>query len=220
MAEQGKNPLQRLIDQVSGWKAGFEELRKRVGWLGAALLFLLAGGVLIWWNGPDIAKRPGVEWALALLKRKPLPTATTGRLTIAVAHLARDNERLEHELLLVDELQDKQKFEGFEVRRIDRTLDPVEEDEKKAEEAARVLLQKTGADVLIWGSVISLSLNEKSAMRLYWTMSREVSGAKSSGKYQVQTETLALSDEFLERPQTKFELADPIQVGSNHHRSS
>jgi hypothetical protein len=61
MAEQGKNPLQRLIDQVSGWKAGFEELRKRVGWLGAALLFLLAGGVLIWRSRRRPGRRAGTS---------------------------------------------------------------------------------------------------------------------------------------------------------------
>jgi|ERR1700730_17283850 hypothetical protein len=33
-------------------------------------------------------------------------------------------------------------------------------------------------------------------MRLYWTPSREVSGAKESGKYQPQAETIALPTEF------------------------
>jgi hypothetical protein len=65
---------------------------------------------------------------------------------------------------------------------------------KKAEEEARGLLRQTGADVFIWGSVISLS--GKSAMRLYWTPARDIPGAKSTGKYQPQTETIALPVEF------------------------
>jgi tetratricopeptide (TPR) repeat protein len=47
---------------------------------------------------------------------------------------------------------------------------------------------------LIWGSVVNLG--GKSAMRLYWTPSRDVSGAKASEKYLPQTETLALPELF------------------------
>ena len=46
---------------------------------------------------------------------------------------------------------------------------------------------------MIWGSI---SLSGKSAMRLYWTPSRGVSGAKASGRYLAQTETITLSSEF------------------------
>jgi hypothetical protein len=48
-------------------------------------------------------------------------------------------------------------------------------------------LRQTGADVLLWGSVISLSGKSASAMRLFWTPTRDVSGAKSTGKYQSET---------------------------------
>jgi hypothetical protein len=39
-------------------------------------------------------------------------------------------------------------------------------------------------------------LGGKTAMRLYWTPSREVSGAKATEKYQFQTETVALPEAF------------------------
>jgi hypothetical protein len=39
-------------------------------------------------------------------------------------------------------------------------------------------------------------LGGKSVMRLYWTPARDVAGAKSTGKYQPQTETIALPSEF------------------------
>src|SRR5690242_16161806 len=112
-----------------------------------------------------------------------LPTAPAGRLAIAVAHLERDQDR-EHETLVRDGLRE---FEGAEVLRVDRTVDPDQPDEKNADEEARVLLRQTGADVLIWGSVISLSGKSASAMRLFWTPARDVSGAKSTGKYQTET---------------------------------
>jgi hypothetical protein len=39
-------------------------------------------------------------------------------------------------------------------------------------------------------------LGGKSVMRIYWTSARDVAGAKSTGKYQPQTETIALPSEF------------------------
>src|SRR6202040_1029728 len=73
-----------------------------------------------------------------------------GRLAIAVAHLEHDKDQ-EHETLLLDELR---QFEGVEAVSVDRTVDPEQPDKKIAEEEARGLLKQTGADVLVWGSVI------------------------------------------------------------------
>jgi hypothetical protein len=106
-----------------------------------------------------------------------------------VAQLDNDKDR-EHETLLVDELGH---FEGVETRRIGRAVGSEGLDKEKGEGKARNLLKKSGADVLIWGSVVSLG--GKSAMRLYWTPSRDAPGATSSGKY-LPTETLALPEEF------------------------
>jgi hypothetical protein len=135
-------------------------------------------------------KRPGVASILARFNQRAIPTASAGRLTMAVAHLDNDKDR-EHEKLLLDELR---QFEGVEVVSVDRIVDPEQPDKKKAEEEARGLLGQTGTDVLVWGSVISLS--GKSAMRLYRTPARDTPGAKFTGKYQPQTETIALPAEF------------------------
>jgi hypothetical protein len=94
---------------------------------------------------------------------------------------------------LLDELGHFE-VEGVEVLPVDRTIDPGKPGKKNAEDEARGLLKQTGADVLIWGSVISLS--GKSTMRLYWTPARDVPGAKSTGKSLPQTETVALPLEF------------------------
>jgi hypothetical protein len=189
MAEpEEKGPLEKPIDWFSGWKASFERIRQRFGMPVAVLLAFSVAGGWVWWNWDDIARRPGVESILARFKQRALPTAPAGRLAIAVAHLERDKDQ-EHETLLLDELR---QFEGVEAVSVDRTVDPEQPDKKKAEEEARTLLRQTGADVLIWGSVISLS--GKSAMRLYWTPARDVPGAKSTEKY--PTETIALPSGF------------------------
>jgi tetratricopeptide (TPR) repeat protein len=193
MAEpEEKGPLEKPIDWFSGWKASFERMRQRFGLPVAILLALSVAGGLVWWNWDEIAKRPGAEWVLDLIKRRPIPPAPAGRLTIAVAHLENDQNR-EQEKQLLAGLED---FEGVETLTIDRTVEwPASSTErankKKAEEEARRLLKQSGADVLIWGRVI------KSTMRLYWTPSRDVSGAKASGNYQPQsTETIALPEAF------------------------
>jgi hypothetical protein len=191
MAEpEEKGPLEKPIDWLSGWKSSFARVRQRFGMPVAVLLALSVAGGLVWWNWDDIAKRPGVESILARFKQRALPTAPAGRLAIAVAHLERDQDR-EHERLVRDGLRE---FEGAEVLRVDRTVDLDQPDEKKAEEEARGLLRQTGAHVLIWGSVISLSGKSASAMRLFWTPARDVPGAKSTGKY--QTETIELPPVF------------------------
>ncbi len=195
MAEQEKNALDKLTDGLSSWKASFDRLRQRFGLPIALLLVLTVIGGLVWWQWDDIAKRPGIEAFVAWFHQKALPTAPSGRLTVAVAHLAKDKDH-EHETLLLDELR---QFEGVEVEQVDRAIEWPSADfesvaKTKAEEDARGLLKQAHADVLIWGYVESF--NNKSAMRLYWTSARDIPGAKPSGKYQLQTETIALPSEF------------------------
>jgi hypothetical protein len=184
-----KGPLEKPIAWFSGWKASFERIRQRFGIPVAVLLTLSVAGGLVE-LGRHREPCPGVESILARFNQRALPTAPAGRLAIAVAHLERDQDR-EHERLVRDGLRE---FEGAEVLRVDRTVDLDQPDEKKAEEEARGLLRQTGADVLIWGSVISLSGKSASAMRLSWTPARDVPGAKSTGKY--QTETIELPPVF------------------------
>jgi len=159
MAEPEKNFFQQGIDGFSSVIQSAVELAKHVGWPLTVLIALGAACFFVWWKWKEIKELPGIEPIVAGFKRKPIPRASAGRLTIAVTHLARDNKDREHETLLRDELQ---QFEGIElVQPVDRKLD--DGDRKKAEEDARGLLKQTEADVLIWGGVISLG--GKSAMR-------------------------------------------------------
>jgi len=180
--ETGNGPLEKPIDWLSSWKASFERMRQRFGLPVAILLALSVAGGLVWWNWDDIAKRPGVDWVIARFSQHAVPIAKAGSLTIAVAHLENDKDR-EQEKLLLDGLSHN--FEEVETLPIDRMVEwpasgTEKEAKKEAEGKARDLLKQSGADVLIWGSVINL--NGKSAMRLYWTPSRDVSGAKASEK--------------------------------------
>jgi tetratricopeptide (TPR) repeat protein len=188
--EEEKGSLDKPIDWLSGWQASFGRMRRRFGLPAAVLLALLAGGGFVWWNWEDIAKKPGVERLIERLSRRTIQTAPAGCLTIAVTHLEDDEGRKQEKQLLAG-LED---FEGVETLTIDRMVawpasGTERENRKKAEEEARGLLKQSGADVLVWGRVI------KSTMRLYWTPSRDVSGAKV-GNYQPQTETIALPEAF------------------------
>jgi hypothetical protein len=195
MAEPDKNFLQQWIDGVPGWKATFNQLQDSFGSLVAALVLVLAGIGFIWWISKDIRERPGVEWVIKRFKRKAIDKAPAGVLTIAVAHL-QDDEGQKQGKLLLDELRH---FDGVQTLSVDRMVEwltsGTEHGKKnKAEEDARGLLRQNGADVLVWGSLISLS--GKSAMRLYWTQAQDMLGAKSTEKSLPQTETLALPEAF------------------------
>ncbi|HXZ01507.1 MAG TPA: tetratricopeptide repeat protein [Stellaceae bacterium] len=173
---------------IRAWRA-FVYLRNRFGVSAAVIVAVLAVAAVVWWQWDEIAKKPGVSAVVAWIMRTPLPSVEQGRLAIAIAHLDHD-EREEHERLLRDELAD---FEGARILRLDRTIElpnaPTEQDAKAlAEENARELLRRVGADVLIWGSVVSL--NGKSAMRLYWTTAETLAGAKQSERYPVETVAL------------------------------
>jgi hypothetical protein len=189
MAEVEKSPFGNLIAGPSGWPEAYHQLQQLIGARGAILFLFLAAAVFVWWKWEDFVKRPGVKRFIGRFKCSVIPRAPADRLTIAVAQLVNDKDR-EHETLLVDELGH---FEGVETRSVGRAVASEAEDRKKAERKAQSLLKKSGADVLIWGSVISRG--GKSAMRLYWTPALEAPGAKSSGKY-LPSETLALPDEF------------------------
>jgi hypothetical protein len=136
MAEVEKSLFENLIAGPSGWPEAYHQLQQLIGARGAIAFLLLAAVLFVWWKSEDIVKRPGVKRFVKRLKRKPIPAAPAGHLTIAVAHLDND-EVQEHERLLLDELL---QFEGVETVSIPRTVDPDQLDKKKAEEDARSLL--------------------------------------------------------------------------------
>ena len=123
MAEPEKNFLQQLIDLFSSWKANFEELQQRIGWLGAVVVLLIAAVIAssfyIWSNWKDIKERPGIEGVIKRFKRRAIDKAPAGVLTIAVAHL-QDDQGQKQEKLLLDELKH---FDGVETLTVDRAVE-------------------------------------------------------------------------------------------------
>lgn len=193
MAEPQKTPLDDLSEWLSSGKASFNRVRQRVGMSVAVLLVLVVVGGAVWWKWEDIAQSLGVESIIARSTPRSTRIALAGRLTIAVAHLDRDQDRV-HENLLLKELG---QVEGAEIVKVDRTVEWPASDaegaaEKTAKEAAQRLFQQTGADVLIWGGAISF--DNRRAMRLFWTSAQELRGAKYIEPYQIETIALPSDD--------------------------
>ncbi len=196
MAEVEKSPFENLIAGPSGWPEAYHQLQQLIGARGAILFILFAAALLVWWKWEEIVKRPWIKLAIERLKRPAIPDVPAGLLAIAAAHLDDDEDQW-HEKLLLKYLSE---FEGVEVVRVDRTIKwptggSESEKKKRADEEAQGLLRQTGADVLIWGSVISRG--DTSDMWLYWTPAREVPGAKFTRIYRPPTEpTIALPSVF------------------------
>ncbi len=120
--------------------------------------------------------------------------AHTGHLVIGVTHLQGDTDR-EHERLLLDRLAND--FDGAQTLQVDATITVPQADtaglEQAKAEAARTRAE-AAADVLLWGAVDSFK--GRSEMRLYWTTGEAVQGAKASGVYQDEADTIALPTLF------------------------
>lgn len=159
-------------------------------------LTVLLGAGAVWWNWDTLAQKPLIGGMIKSLSRRPIVAASPGHLTIALAHLDGDTNE-EHEKLLLDRLTND--FEGAETTQIDRTIviadsGTAQDALNAAKQEAGLLRAQAGADVLLWGRVVTVE--GKSVMRLYWTTGQTVSGAKASGVYGVQTDTVALPELF------------------------
>ena len=185
-----------LFDGAEKLQRAFNRLRRQVGLSVAILIFIAIAPAGVWWFWDDLAKKPGVEWIVARLERKSIVPAKPGHITIAVAHLE-DDKNLEHEKLLRDALDND--FDGAETIPLDRTITPPEAQTgqasvAKAKEEANRLRERAGADVLLWGKVVTL--NRKSEMRLYWTAGSGPWAFKATGLYPDSAETIALPPLF------------------------
>jgi len=183
---------------VAAARGGLSLFRRRrlLAILPALGLTLLLGAGAVWWNWDTLAQKPLIGGLIKSLSRRPIVAASPGHLTIALAHLDGDANE-EHEKLLLDRLTND--FEGAETTQIDRTIviadsGTAQDALSAAKQEAGLLRAQAGADVLLWGRVVTVE--GKSVMRLYWTTGQAVSGAKASGVYGVQTDTVALPELF------------------------
>ena len=176
---------------------GFRKwIYRRLGLKGLLGLAVLSVLVSAWWNWQKVQKQPVVADLVGLLSRKALPRADPQRFSIAVAHLENDNEG-EKERLISEALQE---FEGIQVLKIDRTLTLEgtlpEAAERAGQDQAQKYLEATGADILLWGTV--LHYDGKSLPKLHWTTAREVKHNKAWGRYQPSNESFELPAIFWE----------------------
>jgi hypothetical protein len=181
-----RNILQDKLARIYAWSA------RRYGRAGQIILLILLVLGVIWWNWGEIKSKPWISDFVAWFSERTLPRGVPGRFTVAVAHLSKDNNA-EFEDLIVQALSD---FDGIQILRFDRTivldsssLDSAIED---GHTRARGLLSASGADVLIWGTVIGAG--SKKLPKLYWTTAH-ASPLRKSGRY-VPTEDLNLPELF------------------------
>lgn len=168
-------------------------VRKRYGRLGILFLAAVTTLGLLWWQWDEIKAKPGISAIIDWLEERPVPQAAPGKFAVAVAHLDNDPNG-DTERLIVEAIEE---FPGVQVLRFDRriALDQDARDEalRQAHENARSLLTGSGADVLIWGTV--LKADGKSLPKLHWTTAAEVGLQRYSGRYQT-TEDLNLPPLF------------------------
>jgi hypothetical protein len=124
----------------------------------------------------SVSKWPGISPIVTYVLQQPVPKADQNRFTILVAHLENDPNR-EYERLIVDEIGGFKKTKVLSLDRIITLGGPdLEKQEKLGQEIAIKYLKESGASVLIWGKVLSLS--GKTVPKLYWT-ALQVSELKS-----------------------------------------
>ncbi len=152
------------------WEEVQRWLVHRFGVRGLAVIAFLSAAWYIWTHWDKVSKWPGVESVVTRLFREPVPKADPNRFTILVAHLENDTKR-EQEERIVNAIREE--FKEIKVFHLDRTItlegSDLEKQEKLGHESAQKYLKKSGASVLIWGKVLSIS--GQTAPRLFWTVS-------------------------------------------------
>jgi tetratricopeptide (TPR) repeat protein len=150
-----------------------EEIKKltfrQLGWPGLILLAMIPIIFFIWWNWEQAKKVPGLGHIVQRMSQDPIPLADPAKFSIAVSHLQGDLEGTPHERLVVEALKE---VHGLEILRFDRTIyledSHPQQSEQAGHERAQQYLHESGADVLIWGSV--LSSGSKALLKLHWTI--------------------------------------------------
>lgn len=150
-----------------------EEIKKfifrKFGWPGLIFLALITLLFYIWLNWEQGKRVPGLRYVIQWMSQDPIPRANPSQFSIAVSHLQGDLEGTPHERLIVEALTEVQ---GLEVLRFDRTIyledSRPQQSEKAGHERAQEYLHESGADILIWGSV--LSSGGKALLKLHWTI--------------------------------------------------
>ena len=156
-----------------------------------------------WWNWDKIQHLPGVNKIVSWINEEPLPQADPNYFAVLIARLENDREG-EIENLIIESLKE---MKGIQILKLDRDISVSGiypgKTEQEGHKQARLYLQKTNAQILIWGTVIKAS--GKSLPKLYWTVAENLKQKKIYERYQL-TEDLSLPAIFWE------DLADVIRL--------
>ena len=189
MPEEGLEQNKYIVCLKQVYKTLQIHLGPKLSVLVFVLIILIIVVILIMWHRDKICRLPGIDKIISWYNEKPLPKVDPNYFTVLVAHLENDKER-EIENLIIESLSE---LKGIQLRQLDRNIlirdEYAEKTEQKGHEQARVYLQKTGAQILIWGTVIKAS--GKSLPKLYWTVAENLNQKKTYERYQ-PTENLSL----------------------------
>jgi tetratricopeptide (TPR) repeat protein len=154
---------------------------KYSAWSGLGIILACIGG---WSQWARISRLPGIEALVERVSEKPLPRAVPGKFNVAIAHLEGDDNHA-MERAIRQSLHDD--FPGVVTLSFDRLIafehGNSDVDERLGHERARALLKESGADVLIWGTLLNQP-GKESLPELYWTPSRDFANTLRAGRYQ------------------------------------
>ncbi|MEO6165422.1 MAG: hypothetical protein ABIP88_14925, partial [Candidatus Binatia bacterium] len=145
---------------------------RKVGMCGLYAIFLLGVLWTIWSQRDNVLSLPVVRNVVKSFSQEPIPRADPKRFSIAVVHLEGDDSLLNSERLIIEAMNE---VGGIQVLEIDRKINvrarPREDAVKEGHGQAQEYLRESGADVLIWGTV--LSAGGQTVLKLYWTISAD-----------------------------------------------
>jgi tetratricopeptide (TPR) repeat protein len=180
-------------EDTTFYPQGLRDLRGLWSWLKlrfgltVAILGVLAFlGSTLWWNWPSVRGKPFVASMVRMISPAMLPHAVRGKMNVAVTHLDGDGDGRQSERLILDELR---QIDVIAPLSLDRTIT-----EDAGSEETTALQERTGADVLIWGSV--LRVQTSTAIRLYWRPSELGLAKVRTAKYIPSADTVALPPLF------------------------
>lgn len=178
------DPAKSLATQLYKW------LRSRLGERWAYVVFVTAA-IVVYFAIPHLShlESLGTYIISGISEHLPLPQADPNTFTVAIVHLDNDESR-QIERDIVEGLRE---VKGIDVRDFNRPAIS-DSDVKAGHELAHKYLEESGAQVLIWGKVITAP--GKSVPKLYWTVSGNTRTAKESGRYPL-TEDLSLPPIFV-----------------------
>jgi tetratricopeptide (TPR) repeat protein len=147
MADPSKTP--DLWDAIRDWAY------QNFGVLGLAALPLLVAALYVYKEWDKVLKWPGIPWLRDHLSR--VPKADPDRFSVLVAHLENDDNSKLEDLIL----EDLKECPGIRVWRLNRLIPfggkNSEAEEEQGRDIARGYLKRSGASVLICGSILTLT---------------------------------------------------------------